>query len=64
MHSILTNGKPPNKREILRLVKERDVRYIRMAFVDILGISKNVMIPATELERSIRGRRADIRRHA
>ena len=56
MHSILTNGKPPNKREILRLVKERDVRYIRMAFVDILGISKNVMIPATELERAFAGK--------
>jgi glutamine synthetase len=56
MHSTLTNGKPPNKRDVLRLVKERDVRYIRMSFVDILGISKNVMIPAAELERAIDGK--------
>ena len=56
MHSTLTNGKPPNKRDVLRLVKERDVRYVRLSFVDILGISKNVMIPATELERAIDGK--------
>jgi glutamine synthetase len=56
MHSTLTNGKPPNKRDVLRLVKENDVRYIRMSFVDILGISKNVMIPSTELERAIDGK--------
>jgi len=56
MHSTLTNGKPPNKRDVLRLVKERDVRYIRMSFVDILGINKNVMIPSAELERALDGK--------
>jgi glutamine synthetase len=56
MLSTHTNGKPPNKREVLRLVKEHDVRYIRLSFVDILGISKNVMIPANELERALDGK--------
>jgi glutamine synthetase len=56
MHSILTNAKPPNKRDVLRLVKERDVRYIRLSFVDILGISKTVMVPAAELDRAIDGK--------
>jgi glutamine synthetase len=56
MLSTHTNGKPPNKRDVLRLVKERDVRYIRLSFVDILGISKNVMIPSAELERALDGK--------
>jgi glutamine synthetase len=56
MHSTPTNAKAPNKRDVLRLVKERNVRYIRLSFVDILGISKTVMIPAGELERALDGK--------
>ncbi len=44
------------KRDILRVAKEREVRLIRLSFVDILGISKNVTIPFSELERALEGK--------
>ena len=56
MHSTLTNGKVTNKREILKLAKEREVRFVRLSFVDILGINKNVTVPIGELERAIEGK--------
>ena len=56
MLSTSTNGKAVNKREVLRVAKERGVRFVRLSFVDILGISKNVTIPVSELERAIEGR--------
>jgi glutamine synthetase len=56
MHSTLTNGKAVNKRDILRVTKERDVRFVRLSFVDILGINKSVTIPASGLERAIEGK--------
>jgi glutamine synthetase len=58
MHSTLTNGerKALTKREILRQAKERDVRFLRLSFVDILGISKTVTIPIGELERALEGK--------
>jgi glutamine synthetase len=56
MHSTLTNGKPISKRDVLRVAKERDVRFVRLSFVDILGINKSVMIPVGELDRALEGR--------
>ena len=56
MHSTLANGKATNKRDVLRIAKERDVRFVRLSFVDILGIGKNVTIPVAELERAIEGK--------
>ncbi len=56
MHSIHpTNGKTA-RRDVLKIVKERDVRFVRLSFVDILGISKNVTIPVSELERALDGK--------
>jgi glutamine synthetase len=43
------------RREVLKIAKERGVRWIRLAFVDILGIEKNVIIPVSELERALGG---------
>ena len=43
------------RREILRSAKERNVRYVRLAFVDILGIEKNITIPVSELEHALDG---------
>ncbi|TAM61052.1 type I glutamate--ammonia ligase [bacterium] len=45
-----------NKRDLTRLIKESGVRFLRMQFVDIFGITKNVVIPAGELERALDGR--------
>jgi glutamine synthetase len=43
------------RRAVLAAAKERGVHWIRLAFVDVLGIEKSVMVPATELERALDG---------
>lgn len=54
---------PPNdsrraagRREVLRLAKDRNVKFVRLSFVDVLGVAKNVSIPATELEAALEGK--------
>ena len=44
-----------SRRDVLKMAKERGVRWVRLAFVDILGIEKNIVIPASELERALAG---------
>jgi glutamine synthetase len=44
-----------SKRDILRLAREREIRFVRLCFADILGIGKNVMIPVAQLERALEG---------
>jgi len=44
------------KREVLRLAKDRRVQFVRLAFADVLGVSKNVSIPASELEAALEGK--------
>ncbi|HMD02549.1 MAG TPA: glutamine synthetase beta-grasp domain-containing protein, partial [Candidatus Baltobacteraceae bacterium] len=44
------------KRDVLRLAKEREVRFVRLVFVDILGIGKSVTVPMAELERALEGK--------
>lgn len=57
MHSQPDGYKrPANKREVLRLAKERNVRFIRLAFADVLGVGKNVSIPASQLEAALDGK--------
>lgn len=41
------------KEEILSMVEEKDVKFIEMQFMDILGRVKSVSIPAHHLERAI-----------
>ena len=50
------NGKQIAERDVLRVAKERNVRFVRLSFVDILGISKNVTIPVTELDGAMEGK--------
>ncbi len=45
-----------HKRDLVKLAKERNVRFVRLVFADIFGVSKNVSIPATELEAALDGR--------
>jgi len=40
----------------VKLAKERNVRFVRLVFADIFGVSKNVSIPASELEAALDGR--------
>ncbi len=41
------------KEDILRIVKEEDVKFIRMQFTDIFGQLKNVAITASQIEKAI-----------
>lgn len=45
-----------HKRDLIKLAKERNVRFVRLVFADIFGVSKNVSIPASELEAALAGR--------
>ncbi|HEX3465254.1 MAG TPA: glutamine synthetase family protein [Candidatus Elarobacter sp.] len=44
------------RRHVLATIKERGVRWVRLAFVDVLGIQKSVSIPAGELEDAFNGK--------
>jgi len=41
------------KEDILRKIKEDDIRFIRLQFVDIFGIQKNVAIMSSQAERAL-----------
>lgn len=41
------------KDDILRIVKEENVAYIRLTFADLLGTIKNVEIPTSQLEKAL-----------
>ncbi|MGZ3498907.1 MAG: glutamine synthetase family protein [Vulcanimicrobiaceae bacterium] len=56
MHSLLNDKRPASKREVLKLAKEHNVRFVRLVFADILGVSKNVTIPVNELEAALEGK--------
>ena len=45
-----------NKRDVLRLAKERGVHFVRLSFADVLGVSKNVSIPVAQLEAALDGK--------
>lgn len=51
MHST-----PNTKRDVTKLAKERNVRFVRLVFADIFGVSKNVTIPVSELDAALDGR--------
>ncbi|HIH69739.1 type I glutamate--ammonia ligase [Methermicoccus shengliensis] len=39
--------------EIFRIVEEKNVRFVRLQFVDVQGIPKNVAIPVGQLEKAL-----------
>ena len=41
------------KEAIIRIVKEEDIEFIRMQFVDIFGQLKNVAITASQIEKAV-----------
>ncbi|MCM3717066.1 type I glutamate--ammonia ligase [Fictibacillus phosphorivorans] len=41
------------KEDILKMVKEENVRFIRLQFTDLLGVIKNVEIPIGQLEKAL-----------
>ena len=44
------------KEDIIRLVEDEDVAFIRLQFTDIFGTLKNVAVTASQLERALDGR--------
>lgn len=42
-----------NKEDILRIVKEQDVKFIRLQFTDIFGMLKNVAITSEQIEKAL-----------
>lgn len=54
MHS--TSNAKTAKRDVVKLAKERGVRFVRLNFADILGVNKSVTIPVGELERAMAGK--------
>lgn len=42
-----------SKEDILRIVKEQDVKFIRLQFTDIFGTLKNVAITAEQMEKAL-----------
>jgi glutamine synthetase len=47
---------PVTKRDLLKRAKDLDVRFIRLQFNDIHGVTKNVAIPVQELEAALEGK--------
>ena len=42
-------------KDVVELAEASDVRFLRLQFTDILGVNKNVEIPATRLEKALSG---------
>ena len=45
-----------NRRDVVKLARDADVRFVRLVFADIFGVSKNVSIPAERLDEALDGR--------
>jgi glutamine synthetase len=43
------------KEDILNLLRERKVRFLRLQFIDILGTNKNVEVPESQFEKALEG---------
>lgn len=41
--------------EVANLLKEQDVRFLRLVFTDILGTSKNVEVPTSQFDKALDG---------
>lgn len=41
------------REDIIRIVEEEDVRFIRLQFTDLLGTIKNVEIPSTQIKKAL-----------
>ena len=41
------------KEDILRIIKEENIEFVRLQFTDIFGILKNVAITANQVEKAL-----------
>ena len=42
--------------DIKRMVKDEDVRFLRLMFTDLLGTVKNVEVPISQLDQLLAGK--------
>ena len=45
-----------SKEDIIRMVREEDIEFIRLQFTDIFGQLKDVAITASQIEKAVNGR--------
>ncbi|HEU4584295.1 MAG TPA: glutamine synthetase, partial [Gemmatimonadaceae bacterium] len=43
------------RKDILELAERLGVRFLRLQFTDVLGINKNVEVPASQFEKALSG---------
>lgn len=43
------------KQDILDIARKQKVRFLRLQFTDILGVNKNVEVPASQIEKALEG---------
>src|SRR5213083_688289 len=53
--SITPDVHGASPKDILELARKLDVRSMRLQFTDILGINKNVEVPASQFEKALAG---------
>lgn len=53
--ALVPDTKGATKRDILELAAKHNVRFLRLQFTDILGINKNVEVPASQFEKALDG---------
>lgn len=44
-----------SRAEVVRLLKERRVRFLRLQFIDVQGVLKNVEVPQSQFEKALDG---------
>ncbi len=44
------------REEIMKVIKERNIRFFRLQFVDIFGFMKNVALPLSQVEKALDGK--------
>ena len=53
--SLLADLSGATKQDILELAEAHHVRFLRLMFTDILGVNKNVEIPASQFAKALAG---------
>jgi glutamine synthetase len=53
--STLPDVRGASANDILALARQHHVRFLRLQFTDILGINKNVEVPASQFEKALAG---------
>ena len=47
--------KKKEKSDVLATIKKENVKYVHIQFMDLLGVSKSILIPSTEMENAMNG---------